>query len=279
MRNNRYKQTDIDTTPMNRIASILKSMDFRSWVVMLLMFLVLTAMMGLNAYTWTIFLPSWVAYILSGFMEAGALGWKVADERKENSDAQQQLATILVWVNVIMGVVLLSVNLVRSAFYGAEIGTGNITGWDIVAFILVALSALSHVAGALLFRQWDERLNNRRKIAKLHNKAAFDRDYNDGILGDLHERLELVEQVQNRIKELQDQYAHLPPKERDAIIRQAKNALEERYGIDADDDGHIGEPKDNKSGSKNIKLTPQTALAAETVNLSEETASDSFRQR
>ena len=282
----RYQQADTTTTPMNRLGNVVKSLDFRSWVILILMFLVLTAMMGLNAYAWTTFLPPWVAYILSGFMEAGALGWKVADERKENSDAQQQLATILVWANVIMGILLLVLNLVRSAVGHAEVGEViTLSTWDWIAFILVALSALSHVAGALLFRQWDSRLQQRRQIEKLHNKASFDRDLNEGILGDLETRLELVNQVQERIAELEVQYAHLPKYEREAIIRDAKNALEERYGIDADDDGVVGEPIVTSPHSLEPALASDTmlspelrkAIADEIAAQGENATEDSFR--
>ena len=250
---NRYDQPDTDRTPGQRIRAITKSMDFRSWVVLTLMFLVLTAMMGLNAYSWTTFLPLWVAYLLSGFMEAGALGWKIADERKENSDAQQQLATILVWANVIFGILLLILNLIRSALHQGELGAvASITGWDYGAFTLVALSALTHVAGALLYRQWDTRLQQRRTIAKLHNKAEHDKDLNDGILGDLANRLALVEKVQNKLTELREQYKHLPPRELNALLQEAKNALEEKYSVDADHDGIIGAPP--------LSLVPEMAM-------------------
>jgi len=221
----------------NTFKEFLRSLDVRTWAVIGMMLVVLTAMMGLNATAWGKFLPPWIAYTLSIFMEVGALAWKFADERPHNSDDQQTLTRFLVWMNVILATFLMVVNLIRSELYAESI---SVTGWDFTAFGFVAVSALGHIGGALMFRQFDERLANKRKIARQYSRSEYEELAAKGILDDAMRRLEGREKIAERLQEARERFANLPKNELDAILQDVKDALEVEYNLDFDNDGKIG---------------------------------------
>lgn len=226
----------------HRFASIwttVRSFDIRTWVVILMMVLVLTVMMALNAQAWATFLPVWIAYALSIFMEVGALAWKFANERPDNSDDQQKLTDFLVWMNIILATILMIINLVRNALHNGLEVTG-VTGWDYAAFAMVAGSAFGHIAGALLFRQWDEGLQNKRTIAKQYSQAKFDKARAEGILEDTQNRLEIRSKIASKLSELRQQYKDLPANELEALLKDAQDALEIEFSFDYDGDNTIG---------------------------------------
>ena len=224
-----------DPTRFEGFRNYLRSLDLRAWTVLVLMFTVLTAMMAVNAWAWTAFLPVVIAYSLSFFMEAGALGWAFATERPENSQDQQTLTTWLKWGNVIMGVLLLVANLTRSlinpAMAAGEMQTIQATGWDFFAFMLVALSALSHVGGALLFRQWDTRLINNRSIANKQKQTEYEKQVKQGILTNLDDELAQTVSVLESLEDIRKKYAHLPPEKLNTILDKALDALGEKVEI------------------------------------------------
>ena len=239
--NKRYEST-INENRFKKTGDFIRSLDVRTWLVIALMLAVLTVMMGLNANAWSKFLPVWIAYSLSAFMEIGALVWKFADERPRNSDDQQSLTSFLVWMNVILAVLLMIINLLRS-----EEISGN--GWataDYFAFSFVAISALGHVSGALLFRQFDEMIGNRRKIAKQYSRSEYESERAKGILADTENRLKIREMIADNIEKLRKKYSGtLSEQELEKYLRDAQNALEEQYDFDYNEDGVIGSPSKN----------------------------------
>lgn len=222
------------------LGQFLRGLDVRTWFVIGLMLFVLTVMMALNAEAWSQFMDPRVAIGLSMFMEVGAIVWKFADERPHNSDDQQALTSFLMWSNIVLAVLLLVVNLVRS---DAHI-TNGLTGWDYTAYAFIGISAFGHLAGGMLFRQFDERITNRRKIAKQYSRSQFETDVADGVLADTKNRLALRKQIADELRAMRQEYqGSLEPKELEALLAEAKDALEEKYQYDYDGDGSVGKPQ------------------------------------
>lgn len=243
----RYIKPDTNKPPFQRILNAIAQFDGRSWIIMILFFAVLSVAALLNAYAMSVFFVPWLAYSLSGFMEIGTLVWKVADERKQNSDYQKKLTSFVVWANVIMFSILLLANLIRVALRSAGIleASGEVmTTWDFLAFGLISVSALGHVVGPLLFREWDTGLQHRRALAQQLSQVKFEDDYSKGVLESVRARLQARNLVYQELQAIRQQYAgsRLPPGELESLLEEAKAALEIKYNIDYDNNGVIGPP-------------------------------------
>ena len=238
---NRYARPDIKKSIQDHVKGLFKDFDPRSLSILMLFISILTITALLNGFAMTAFFVWWLAYSLSGFMELGTLIWKLVDERKQNSASQKQLTSILVWSNVIMFAILLISNLIRVALR-TEAPTTGLTFFDWLAFSLISLSALGHIGGYLLFREWDTGLINKRTLAQNEQSIKFDTEFNNIVLSGTRQRLAQRQELYEKLSEIQSEYQGrgIPQHEIDAVLKEAKDALEIKYQTDLDGDGMIG---------------------------------------
>lgn len=242
-----YNSSNRIETPRAKIArawgaimSTFEKLDARSWAILIMAFVVLTGAAAINAWAMSAFFPAWLAILLSGYAEAGALGWKIADERASNSDAQKQLTIWSVWGNIVIFGVILVANLIRSAFHVPD-GTYTLGWWDYTVFVLLGVVSVWHVAGVVLFREWDAALKNRRLLRQQESQARFDRQWQDTVVAGLRANLEARAELARVLAAIREEFSgKVSPEELAQLFKDATAKVELRFGVDLDNDGEVG---------------------------------------
>lgn len=236
-----FKRPDNSMTIGQRVSAMFSKFDFRVTPLFMFFLFVLTSGAIANAYAMSFFFPVWLSVLLSGFMEGSTMAWKIADERPKNSPAQKDLTLYLVWVNVASFGLLMVANLVRAALHGNETTT-ILSSWDVFGFVLMGISALTLIAGFIVYREWDTDLKNRRALAQKLADEEHQNNWTSMVISSTKARFESRRKVYEELRGIETQYRQsgIPEKEISMLLKDAKNALELKYDVDADGDGKIG---------------------------------------
>jgi len=148
-----------------QVKDFFRNLDAATWPAFLMFVVVLFAAGGLNYLEMQPVIGAPLAIGVALFFGVGVMAWHIVESRKDDSKFQDDTAKIVKWLNAVLDGILLVVNLFRAQLNVAVFD--GVTGWDSAAFVIVGISAVSHVVGYLLWTENDPR----RKLAKEAGRA------------------------------------------------------------------------------------------------------------
>lgn len=200
---------------VDRVKAFVKIIDVRSWPAFFMFLIVLTAAGGLNYIG---LLPivgeyTFVAVAIAAFFGIGVLSWHIVESRTDDSEDQELVAQVVKWTNAVLDGILLIVNLFR-----ADGGNG-----DIIAFIIIGLSAASHVVGYLMWTQFDEGREIRRQGERGLKSVSRKRQSADNVIAEAEAELSLHKWVMDEERRLRTAYKELPAEQVNGIVSRMRN--------------------------------------------------------
>lgn len=201
----------------DRARLFIKKIDPSSWPAFIMFGVVLFAAGGLNYVNMIKTVGSWIALAIALFFGAGVLSWHIVESRTDDSKFQEDVAQTVKWLNVILDFVLLTINLFRAEYDGIS----NYTTW---AYLIIGISAGSHVVGFLFWTQNDPRRMQRKEL----DRSLSDLDFK---AGRANIQIQKTEQHMAKVKWINDEsirlralYEGIPDIDVDGMITEMKTA-------------------------------------------------------
>lgn len=219
------------------VSEFIKIIDPSSWPAFFMFLVVLAAAGGLNYVGMSPIVGGGVAFAIALFFGVGVLSWHIVEARTDDSEEQEDIAQIVKWINVILDGLLIVLNLFRADLRAAPIP--NIEGlsvWDGSAFVVIGLSAASHVVGYLLWTQESPRRKNQKEKERGLNDVALRKQRSEIAIAKTRKHLDALKWIQEQEMEIRATYKdHIPPQQIEALVKDMKqNALKEFEGLTAE---------------------------------------------
>lgn len=251
------------TKMRNSIAKFMEDYDVESWPMFLIFVVVVTLGMSLNFIAMRKTIGDMPALLVSGLFEFGILGWKWGGNRKRNNDIQKETIQYATWASVGLAVAMLVINLFRATIeksVSVELTPAtSFNGWEISAYITIGIAALTHVIAYLRFDNNDDVKEYNRRNKSTQNAIAQRSHEADDVIANTQADLKIIDKIQTELGKLAVDYKHLPIKQLEIVLENARQALLAQYkasplviaataGIaDLNKDDVIGEPESNTS--------------------------------
>lgn len=213
------------------ILNFIRVIDPKSWPAFIMFAVVLIAAGWLNYIAMEPIIGAFGAVTIALFFGFGVLSWHIVESRTDDSAYQESVAGIVKWVNVVLDGSLIVLNLFR-----AELRNGAIAGmtWaDAIAFVLVGISAASHVVGYLLWTKNDQRRILKKEGERDMYEVDRKRQRSDNAIKSTRARAEALKFIIDEEKSIREQYEGVVPQwQVEELIKQMKvNALKDFEGL------------------------------------------------
>ena len=247
----------MNTGLFDRVKLFIKKIDPSSWPAFIMFAVVLIAAGALNYHGMEPVNGSFIAVAVSMFFGFGVLSWHIVESRTDDSKFQEDVAQSVKWINVILDGLLLVINLFRAQLH--QVVFDGLTQWDTSAYLIVGVSAASHVIGFLLWTQNDPKRITRKELERGLSDITHRSDRANIAIEKTSLELKKRKWIEDRATELRKEYANVPGVSVDSMIAEMRrNALKEFQQEQAADDGKA------KKQQQVAPLRPINQNAAET---------------
>lgn len=204
----------------DRIGQTMRKMQHFPAFIMFVV--VLTAASLLNYQTMSGTVGEIAAVTIAGFFGFGVLAWHIVENRTDDSRYQEDVAKSAKWINAGLDATLLVINLFREDT-SAQLVAG-ITTWDAAAYLIIGLSAVTHVVCFLLWSQADPRKALQKRSERDLNEIAIKRQASEISIQSAEAELKAIRYVTDEEIRLRHEYADLPKPKVDAIVMKLRAA-------------------------------------------------------
>lgn len=218
----------MNTGLWKKIKDFTKVIDPSSWPAFFMFAVVLAAAGGLNYAEMSKIVSPIVAALIAMLFGIGVLAWHIVESRTDDNEDQEDIAQFTKWLNAGLDGVLLVVNLFRAEF--------DDRSYDITAFVIIGVSAASHVVAYLLWTQNDPRRLTRKELERGLSDVERRAGRADIAIKKTEREMMKRKWVEDESVRLRNQYRNTPSIDVESMIRQMKNtALKEFEGLQAQD--------------------------------------------
>ena len=196
---------------LQSIGDFIRKIDAKSWPAFFMFAVVLAAAGGLNYISMSPIVGDFIAIAIALFFGVGVLSWHIVESRTDDSEEQEGMAQVAKWLNVVLDGVLLVVNLFR-------VDLNKYANLDMIAFLIIGLSAASHVVFFLLWTQNDPRRAIRKEGERALNKIARKTQRATNAINLANENLKFEKWLIDEGNALREKYAALPSQKVEAIV-------------------------------------------------------------
>ena len=194
-----------------------KDIDPTSWPAFFMFAVVLAAAGGLNYSEMSKIVPALVAAGIASLFGVGVLAWHIVESRTDDSKFQEDVAQSAKWLNVVLDGILLVVNL-----YRAELDSKF---YDLTAFVIIGVSAASHVIAYLLWTQNDPRRINNKELERGLSDVRQRGERSSIQIKKTEERLRKLKWIEDESIRLHKEYdGVLPPTKVNTLIEEMRMA-------------------------------------------------------
>ena len=231
----------------SKIGDFIKKIDPKSWPAFFMFVVVLMAAGALNYVGMEPTFGAFVAVTAAAFFGVGVLSWHIVESRTDDSESQEQVSKLAKWFTVSLDALLLVVNFVRIE-NASEAG-----GWNVAAYVIISLAAVVHVAGYLLWTQYDPNRKISRERERALNVIVQQGDKSKTVIATTEKKLEVHLWVVNEEKRLREAYADLEPALVNRLVNEMRKdayaKLDELDGKQAQSQPQAGQNKPQPSNS------------------------------
>jgi hypothetical protein len=221
----------MNKTLIDDFKMFVKKVDPRSWPATIMFVVVLSAAGGLNYIGLTPIVGGVIAVFIAMFFGFGVLSWHIIEARTDDSAYQESVASFVKWLNVILDGILIVLNLFRADLRTATTPVSGMSWFDILAFVIVGISASSHVIGYLLWTQNDPvRELNKKSGRDLHTISMKRQDVG-ATIKQAEAELEAHKYAMDEEIRLRSVYKDLPAAKVELIISAMKKGIEEKFKV------------------------------------------------
>lgn len=199
------------------IGKTYKEIDPTSWPAFFMFAVVLAAAGSINYSEMAKIVDPFSALGIASLFGIGVLAWHIVESRTDDSKFQEDVAQIAKWMNVALDGILLVINLFR-----AELATQQ---YDIAAFVIIGISATSHVVCYLLWTQNDPRRINRKELERGLSEVKQRGERSIIQIKKTEERLSKLKWIVDEKQRLHQEYdGVLPPEQVNKLINDMEAA-------------------------------------------------------
>lgn len=203
----------------DRIGMTMRKIQHFPAFLMFIVVLAAASLLNYNAMNPTV--GPIAAIIIAGFFGLGVLAWHIVENRTDDSRYQEDVAKTAKWINAALDAALLVINLFRAETHSTIAG---ISTWDAAAYLMIGLSAITHVICFLLWSQADPRKSLQKKSERDLNEIAILRQASQNSIESAEAELAAIKYATDEEIRLRTEYKSLPTEQVDAIVAKMRAA-------------------------------------------------------